>query len=346
MFYQELNYDDTWAENMYVQVQMTYRRVVWDNAAKLHMFLQIFDEDDNEIFYYLTSSTTVADTKTHGFRFRFDTSSIVGQNVGKVRVGVYITAMTGENVIEVNHLLATITESSSYLPFYSWTNYASKDLISQINISPSGVKIQGSKVDIYGLTTFHNGDGTGGTTIDGATITAGDMYWYKDTSNEATLNGAQITLGGNTYSGVKLEASALLFKSANVIHNAIEGGLIQTNLTADSFSAVCSTHAIATALVRVGDNTALIGADDTSTGAKCRVTTNKTDSKLEYSNGSTSNAVTANANGLYLTGTVYSEGRRVLGCASGLATCQSGTADGHTVLNFFLNGTYVGHSVY
>ena len=345
-FYQELNYDDTWTENMYVQVQMTYRRVVWDNAAKLHMFLQIFDEDDNEIFYYLTSSTTVADTKTHGFRFRFDTSSIVGQNVGKVRVGVYITAMTGENVIEVNHLLATITESSSYLPFYSWTNYASKDLISQINISPSGVKIQGSKVDIYGLTTFHNGDGTGGTTIDGATITAGDMYWYKDTSNEATLNGAQITLGGNTYSGVKLEASALLFKSANVIHNAIEGGLIQTNLTADSFSAVCSTHAIATAIVRVGDNTALIGADDTSTGAKCRVTTNKTDSKLEYSNGSTSNAVTANANGLYLTGTVYSEGRRVLGCASGLATCQSGTADGHTVLNFFLNGTYVGHSVY
>ena len=169
-FYQELNYDDTWTENMHVQLQMTYRRVVWDNAARLHMFLQIFDENNHEIFYYLTPSTTIADTKTLCFRFGFDTSSIVGQNVGRVCVGVYITAMTGENVIEVNHILATITESSTYLPFYSWTNYASKDLISQINISPSGVKIQGEKVDIWGVTTIHNSDGSGETVLTGSTI--------------------------------------------------------------------------------------------------------------------------------------------------------------------------------
>ena len=27
-------------------------------------------------------------------------------------------------------------------------------------------------------------------------------------------------------------------------------------------------------------------------------------------------------------------------------TCSTGTADGHTVVNFFLNGSYVGHTVY
>lgn len=342
-FYQEINYSGTISEKLTGQI--TYR-VLNTGGASFRPFIRVYS-GSTSVIYTFVGANFLTDGKIYNQRWIIADSTfeqLSGVEITRIQYGVYISNGTTESQVEVNHFLLSF--GNSVLPFWAWTNYASKDLISQINISPSGVKIQGNKVDIYGLTTFHNGDGTGGTTIDGATITAGDMYWYKDTSNEATLNGAEITLGGNTYSGVKLEASALLFKSANVIHNAIDGGLIQTNLTADAFSALCSTNAVTTSFVNVANNTALLGANDTSTGAKCRVTTNQTSSSLSYTNGSTSNAVTANANGLYLTGKVYSEGRRVIGCASGLATCQSGTADGHTVLNFFLDGTYVGHTVY
>jgi hypothetical protein len=288
---------------------------------------------------YDVGSSNVTSVRQYYYKSYFE-----GIEISTIEVFVQsLSTYTTPSVYYVNNCYATFADTAP--AWWTWTDIPKNNLISQINIAPEGIKIKGSKVDIYGLTTFHNEDGTGNTTIDGATITAGDMYWYKDTSNEATLNGAEITLSGNTYSGVKLEASALLFKSANVIHNAIEGGIIQTNLTANSFSAICSTNAVTTANISVRNNIAFIAAYDTSAGASCSVTTDQTSSSLTYTKGSTQNAVIANANGLYLTGTVYSEGRRVVGCSSGRASCSSATVDGHTVLNFYLDGTYVGHTV-
>jgi hypothetical protein len=288
---------------------------------------------------YDVGSSNVTSVRQYYYKSYFE-----GIEISTIEVFVQsLSTYTTPSVYYVNNCYATFADTAP--AWWTWTDIPKNNLISQINIAPEGIKIKGSKVDIYGLTTFHNEDGTGNTTIDGATITAGDMYWYKDTSNEATLNGAEITLSGNTYSGVKLEASALLFKSANVIHNAIDGGIIQTNLTANSFSAICSTNAVTTANISVRNNIAFIAAYDTSAGASCSVTTDQTSSSLTYTKGSTQNAVIANANGLYLTGTVYSEGRRVVGCSSGRASCSSATVDGHTVLNFYLDGTYVGHTV-
>jgi hypothetical protein len=105
-------------------------------------------------------------------------------------------------------------------------------LISQINVAPEGIKIKGDKIDIYGLTTFHNPDGTGGTTINGATVTVGDMYWHKGTANEALLHGSTITYGSNTYEGVELTAKAInLYSPSGIIwmHTGNGGIIIDEN---------------------------------------------------------------------------------------------------------------------
>lgn len=96
------------------------------------------------------------------------------------------TGNTGEGY--VSNVCAIIVNSDEETPergFY--TDLASNNLISQINIAPEGIKIQGEKVDIYGVTTFHNSDGTGGTTITGSTIRSA-------TIETATLTGINSVL--------------------------------------------------------------------------------------------------------------------------------------------------------
>ena len=51
-------------------------------------------------------------------------------------------------------------------------------------------------------------------------------------------------------------------------------------------------------------------------------------------------AIKVNDNGVTI------NGAKAVTSGSNSVTCQSGTYDGHTVLNFFLNGTYVGHTNY
>ena len=51
-----------------------------------------------------------------------------------------------------------------------YTDLPKNNLVSQINLSPSGVQIRGEKVDIWGVTTIHNTDGTGSTVLTGSTI--------------------------------------------------------------------------------------------------------------------------------------------------------------------------------
>lgn len=330
-FYQEINYDGVW--DGVLQLQMTYKMTTWDGSSRLACFAQLYDEDGQQLYYAVSGFTVVSDLAVHAYRSVLEAASVHGNRVGKARFGVYLDNISGTNVLEVNHILATFTETTTRLPFYSWTNYASKDLISQINISPSGVQISGEKIDIYGLTTFHNSDGTGGTTIDGATLTAGtitgttingvtingseidsgDMYWYKGTVNEATMNEENVVFGGTTYQGVALDGKAIHIKG-DVVWLQNHSGSAQMYIGGNTVSVYCPNGGAAYAT--------------------------PSDATLWYSDETVTNSVKVNANG------VYSEGRRVVGCSSGLATCQSGTADGHTVLNFFLNGTYVGHSVY
>lgn len=217
-FYQEINYDDIWAGVL--QLQMTYKMATWDGSSRVACFVQLYDEDGQQLNYTVLGYTTVSDLAVHNYRSVFDVASMQGKKVGKARFGVYLDNISGTNVLEVNHILATFTETATRLPFYAWTNYASKDLISQINISPEGVKIRGSKVDIYGLTTFHNSDGTGGTTIDGATITAGTIIGATINSTKRMVWNYSGTDDYGDYSGTI----------------TAEAGSVSTNLTANGVS--------------------------------------------------------------------------------------------------------------
>lgn len=91
----------------------------------------------------------------------------------------------------VSRVCLIIVDAGTTTPGYGfYTDLPKNNLVSQINIEPSGVKIRGDKIDIYGLTTFHNSDGTGGTTIDGADFTAGNITGTNIyTSNFETVDG-------------------------------------------------------------------------------------------------------------------------------------------------------------
>lgn len=78
-------------------------------------------------------------------------------------------AYTG--TVRINRCVLLIEDADTAMPpFGLWCEQGTANLISQINVAPDGIKIQGERVDIYGVTTFHNADGTGGTTIDGSTL--------------------------------------------------------------------------------------------------------------------------------------------------------------------------------
>lgn len=71
------------------------------------------------------------------------------------------------------------------------------------------------------------------------------------------------------------------------------------------------------------------------------------------SSGSVIGSVVLNDNGVTIGGSAVAlpsgttiNGVKAVTSGSNSVTCQSGTYDGHTVLNFFLNGTYVGHTNY
>lgn len=239
--WQEINYNGILDEA--IQTQFTGRVTTWDGNAKFTMALRIWDDSGTSLYFQNCAFVTTSSVQNHTlFNFRNKWTNflddVADKTIGKIGIYIYVTGMTGENVIEVNHIFATFN-SGDYLPWYSWTNYASKDLVSQINIAPSGVTIKGEKIDIKGMTTFSS-DSDGTTTIDGGTVNltnlnasnittgilsgnyirggvidgieidSGDMYWYKGTANQASLLATSIGYEGTTYRGVELSSSAII----------------------------------------------------------------------------------------------------------------------------------------
>ena len=207
---QKLNYNGTIEQKLAGLV--TYR-LITKNATTVQPFIHIFS-GTTTLLYIFVGATFLDDGKMHNVRFILSDDNmraLEGQTITKIEYGVFIAGITDTTVFEVNHLMLTFADSM--IPFFSWTKNASKDIISQINITPDGILISGSKIDIYGLTTFHNSDGTGGTTIDGATITAGDMYWYKGETNEAHLTSGRQLIGGTWYYGVVVTGNLFAVKA-------------------------------------------------------------------------------------------------------------------------------------
>ena len=131
-------------------------------------------------------------------RFRFRKVFTTDKKYKKLRVYLPIVPNPDTISYEINNTCLLILDSTAEVPaFGTWTNIAQNNLISQINVAPEGIKIQGEKIDIYGLTTFHNADGTGGTTIDGSTLTAPNINAGTITGTiiqAATIRGANSSI--------------------------------------------------------------------------------------------------------------------------------------------------------
>ena len=196
--------------------------------------IRIKDADGNSLGWY-RGTYNVGESSVISVRQYFRKSFFENIEISTIEVFIQsLSTYTDPSIYYVNNCYATFSDTAP--DWWTWTDIPKNNLISQINIAPEGIKIQGSKVDIYGLTTFHNSDGTGGTTIDGATLTAGtingtaingatitgseidsgDMYWYKGTTNEAKMTSeANINFGGAYYSGVMLSGSLVHINAKN-----------------------------------------------------------------------------------------------------------------------------------
>lgn len=164
--------------------------------------------------------------------------------------------------------------------------------------------------------------------ITGAQINSGNMYWYKGTAHEGTLVPARIVYGGQTYDGVKITGDVVMTQSN---HSVVMDTTAVAQLSVDSSVAMLvRDNGTNSSRVVAGDNYVRMGR--TSNG-------NYTKSILINDSG-------VNVYGGLLADSLKVNSANVVTCGSSTVTCQSGTYDGHTVLNFFLNGTYVGHTNY
>lgn len=92
------------------------------------------------------------------------------------------------------------------------------NVLSSINLSPEGVKIQGDKIDIKGLVEFINKDGSSSTMIDGGKIVSGSI-----TANELNVN----KIFGDSIVISTIQAGAI--RTAELDANNIKTGTLNAN---------------------------------------------------------------------------------------------------------------------
>ena len=164
--------------------------------------------------------------------------------------------------------------------------------------------------------------------ITGAQINSGNMYWYKDTAHEATVVPARIVYGGQTYDGVKITGDVVMTQSD---HSLVMDTTAVSQLSVDSSVAMLiRNNGTNSSRVVAGDNYVRIGRMSNGNYTK-NILIN--DSSVSVIGGLSTDSLKVNS-------------ANVVSCGSDAVQCSSGTSGGHTVLNFFLNGTYVGHTNY
>lgn len=174
LFKQTINFDaNTNLKGKSVYFLFLFKIVEQSETRNCVIAMVYGTKTDGTRYYFANSylNPSVGIGKYTRFRFKKD----VTEDLYLENIVVQMMVMTGKTATyEANNFCLLILDASEAVPaFGTWSGIATNDLISQINVSPDGVKISGEKVDIWGVTTFHNLDGTGETTIDGANFTAG-----------------------------------------------------------------------------------------------------------------------------------------------------------------------------
>ena len=178
--------------------------------------------------------------------------------------------------------------------------------------------------------------------INGAIINSGNLTWYNDTENEATILPTSITYAGTTYKGIRMAAEALSMRPGHVLLFTLETdqtGVLRVFTINDGSVAMYSTKPLGAGSyvaseVMVDDSKAVMVRFDANGNELGRVRVVDTGVEIKGTN-------------IILSGTdIYLNNAHAVTCGPHTVTCQAGTADGHNVLNFFYNGSYYGHTVY
>src|SRR5699024_7892138 len=168
------------------------------------------------------------------------------------------------------------------------------NILSSLNLSKEGVKIQGDKIDLQGLVTVLNADGSAGTMINGNKLITGSIVANRLNINEifgnsaviakiqadsvktATLDAGKITtgtlnanrIGAQSITAAKLATNAVTAEKINA--NAVTANKIAANAVTAGKISVDNLAAITANLgtVRAGrlEAVELIGATGTFTG--------------------------------------------------------------------------------
>ena len=185
---------------------------------------------------------------------------------------------------------------------------------------------------------------TGGYTTEGLYIQNGHLY----------INGSAIRAGsisGDRVSGGVLKGATIVFdpdgNPVTAQRSALGNGGVKFTGDGD-FTIETQTVGITGKGTSSSEQEVQLVGKDTNGTKRCAILL--TDSELSLqkkdSRDSLKGWVVLNDNGVKINGSAVTINGMKAVTSNYSVTCQSGTYDGHTVLNFFLDGTYVGHTNY
>lgn len=203
--------------------------------TKVQIGVRMIGENDatiKETYVDMVTNTGVLET------FRWDYTTIVAdsnnQKVKYLDIFVpYLTNVSGQNRIYINNIMATFSDIDN-IPLWTWTDYSTTDVISKINIAPTGVLIQGEKIDIKGITTFSSSS-SGTTVIDGGTVNLTNLNASNITTG--TLNSITSRFGSSSqYVEIKENTSntGVLFSGTGTVNFETQGQYTLKNLVSGS----------------------------------------------------------------------------------------------------------------
>jgi len=148
-FHQQLLYSGTISEM--VQLLMSYRFVTYDGTATLKLAVRVVDDTDTEIYFTKSSALEIdagGDVQFARVKFGSDfITAVTNHTIKQLSFYICLDGITGTNVFEINHCFMTF-ETEGNLPLGTWTNISTRDLISQINLAPTGLRINANKITV------------------------------------------------------------------------------------------------------------------------------------------------------------------------------------------------------
>ena len=162
--YQDININSTFASGSKIYINEDVKVLQCSDASSFDVAMYV-SYDDGTVKYVKQTVNYELNKLIHvHIAFSIDTT----KKIKFIAPRPIYNGGKNPSVYEINNILVVIGQNQPEAE--AWTNKPDNDLISRINLAPSGIKIEGEKVDIKGITTYSsNSDGK--TVIDGGKVT-------------------------------------------------------------------------------------------------------------------------------------------------------------------------------